>query len=405
LSVASPLSGRSIELRLSLLHAATFLTFGVQIPFLPVWLGARGLDDARIALVLAAPQFLRVVSTPLFARWADKRGDFVGVLAVSLIAMTALCAALTVLTGFLPIFVAVTLFSCAQGVAMPLNDALTFAVLRTHHQWRALTGADKHSASRPLDYGRIRKWGSAAFILGNLVAGLFLSLTSVSAIPYGLAVFALMSVGAALYAAPLGALAHAPIPAEPGGARQRGGPLLILVMAAAALIQASHALVNTFGSLHWAREGHSSVFIGAAWALGVVCETVFFALVGRWVAGPDRAAGLLALGGLTAVLRWLAMASDPGSLLLALAQAGHGFSFAATHTGSMLLIFELAPNAMRARAQGWLTAAIAGVSALVVSASGPLYAGWGESAYLAMAGLASGGAALAIFVGLKRRAV
>jgi MFS transporter, PPP family, 3-phenylpropionic acid transporter len=404
LSAGSPLSGRSIEFRLSLLYAATFLTFGVQIPFLPVWLGARGLDDARIALVLAAPQFLRVVSTPLFARWADKRGDFVGVLAVSLIAMTALCAALTVLTGFAPIFVAVTLFSCAQGVAMPLNDALTFAVLRTHNQWRAATGAHKGVASRPLEYGRIRKWGSAAFILGNLVAGLFLSLTSVSAIPYGLAVFALMSVGAAPYAAPLGALAHAPAPAEPGATRQRSAVLLILVMAAAALIQASHALVNTFGSLHWAREGHSSVFIGAAWALGVVCETAFFAFVGRWVAGPDRAASLLALGGLTAVLRWLAMASDPGSLLLALAQAGHGFSFAATHTGSMFLIFELAPNAMRARAQGWLTAAIAGVSALVVTASGPLYAGWGESTYLAMAGLASGGAALVIYVGLKRRA-
>ena len=135
------------------------------------------------------------------------------------------------------------------------------------------------------------------------------------------------------------------------------------------------ALVNTFGSLHWAREGYSSLFIGAAWALGVVCETTFFALVGRWVAGADRAASLLALGGLAATLRWLVMASDPGAVLLALAQAAHGFSFAATHAGSMFLIFELAPHAMRARAQGWLTAAIAGVSALVVTASGPLYAG------------------------------
>src|ERR1700733_7511903 len=62
-------SGRDIEFKLSLLYAATFLTFGVQIPFLPVWLGSRGLDDRHIALALAAPQFLRVVSTPLLARW------------------------------------------------------------------------------------------------------------------------------------------------------------------------------------------------------------------------------------------------------------------------------------------------------------------------------------------------
>jgi MFS transporter, PPP family, 3-phenylpropionic acid transporter len=212
-----------------------------------------------------------------------------------------------------------------------------------------------------------------------------------------------MSVGAAYYAAPLGVLAHAPEPKETARPRGRGLGLLIVVIAAAALIQASHALLNTFGSLHWAREGHSSAFIGAAWALGVVCETALFAFVGRWVAGPDRAAGLLALGGVAAVLRWLVMASDPGSVLLALAQAGHGFSFAATHTGSMFLIFELAPNAMRARAQGWLTAAIAGVSAIVVTVSGPLYAGAGEIAYLAMAGLAGGGVALAVFVGVRRR--
>src|ERR1700731_2449156 len=76
--------------RLSLLYAAIFLTMGVQIPFLPVWLGARGLDDRQIAFILSAPQFLRVISTPLFAQWADRRGDFVGMLVASLVVMTAL---------------------------------------------------------------------------------------------------------------------------------------------------------------------------------------------------------------------------------------------------------------------------------------------------------------------------
>lgn len=403
MSVAPYLSNRAVELRLSLLYAATFLTFGVQIPFLPVWLGARGFNDERIAVVLAAPLFLRVVITPVFARWADKRGDFVGVLTASLIAMTALCLGMIFLTGFAPIFVVVALFSCGHGIVMPLNDALTFAVLRTRNQGFERVRVGPGAEQRPLEYGRIRKWGSVAFILGNLVGGLFLSLTSVAAIPYGLGAFALLSVGVAFYAAPLGALVDTPAHAEPARAGARGLGLLTLVIAAAALIQASHALLNTFGSLHWAREGHSEAFVGAAWALGVVCETTFFAFVGRWVAGPDRAAGLLALGGLTAALRWLVMASDPGSALLLIAQAGHGFSFAATHTASMLLIFELAPNTMRARAQGWLTAAIAGVSALVVTMSGPLYANFGEAAYLVMVVLAAAGVALALYVGLRRR--
>jgi PPP family 3-phenylpropionic acid transporter len=393
--VATP-SGRDVIWRLSLLYAATFLMFGVQIPFLPVWLGSRGLEDRDIAIVLAAPQFLRVISTPLVAHWADKSADFLGVLTASLIFMAALACTLIFVSGFAPIFVAVTLFSCAPGVVMPLNDALTFAVLRTFNTLRA--------GARRIEYGRVRTWGSAAFVVGNVVAGFFLSLASAAAIPFELAAFGLLSIGAAFYAAPMRPLAHAPEPHEEAGRSSARAPrLLIVVFAASALIQASHALVNTFGALHWAREGHSGVFVGAAWAIGVVCETLFFAFAGRWVAGGERAAGFLVLGGATAIVRWFVMAGNPASLLLLVAQAGHGFSFAATHMGAMYLIFELAPHAMRARAQGWQNAASAGAAATAVMLSGPLYASSGEKAYLAMAGLAAAGVALAVLIGARRR--
>jgi len=392
LSVVPAQQARDVGLRLALVYGSSFFTLGMQLPFLPIWLGARGIDDRHIAIVLAAPQFLRLLSTPLAAGWADRRGDFIGALTASLIFMTSLFCVLTSVSGFAPILLTVTLFSCAQGVALPLADALTFAVLRA-----------RSVATSRLEYGAIRKWGSLAFIGGNVAAGLILSRTGVAAIPYGLAASAMLSVWAVLYAAPLGALAHAATPDQATGPDDRRLGLLFLAIGAATLIQASHALMNTFGSLHWAREGHSEAFVGAAWALGVVSETAFFGLAGRWFGGPDRAVGLLALGGLTACLRWLAMASDPGTMLLAVAQLSHGFSFAATHMGSMYLIFELAPHAMRARAQGWLYSAIGGASATVVVLAGPLYAGLGEGAYFAMAGLACAGVGLAAVLQLRRR--
>ncbi len=383
---------------------------GVQIPFLPVWLGARGLGDHEIAFILSAPQFLRVVATPLFAQWADRRGDFVGLLVASLVVMTGLGALLGFLSGFAPIFVAVTLFTCAQGVSMPLNDALTLRRCCARRIRLCEAPRRRRTARRP------PASNMAAFANGARppISGresrrrpCFLSfLTAVSIIPYS----ALPAIGSAWRSAPrftprpsaswLHVGYAAGVRARPNG---RGLGLLIPVIGAAALIQSSHSLVNTFGSLHWAREGYSSAFIGAAWALGVVGETTFFALAGRWIAGPQRAIGLLALGGLTALLRWLVMTSDPGAFLLALAQAGHGFSFAATHMGSMLLIFELAPHAMRARAQGWLTAAIAGASAVVVALCGPLYGELGEAAYLVMAAIAAAGVVLALFVSLRLR--
>jgi PPP family 3-phenylpropionic acid transporter len=393
--VATP-SGRDVTLRLSLLYAATFLMFGVQIPFLPVWLGSRGLDDRDIAIVLAAPQFLRVVLTPLMAHWADKSADFLSVLTAALIFNAVLAFTLIFVSGFAPIFAAVTLLSCGPGVVMPLTDALTFAALRTFNTLRA-------AGARRIEYGRVRTWGSAAFVVGNVVAGLFLSLASAAAIPFELAVFGLLSIASAFYAGPMRKLAHAPTPHEEEPSSARAPWLLIVVFAASALIQASHALVNTFGALHWAREGHSGVYVGAAWAIGVVCETLFFAFGGRWVAGGDHAASFLVLGGATAIVRWFVMAGNPGPLLLLIAQAGHGFSFAATHMGTMYLIFELAPHAMRARAQGWQNAASAGAAATAVMLSGPLYSSSGETAYLAMAGLATAGVALALVIGARRR--
>ena len=391
---------RDVGSRLSLLYGAIYFTFGMQLPFLPIWLGARGLDDRQIAIALAAPQLLRVVSTPLVAGWADRRGDFVGTLAGALIVLTALSCAMTAVSGFAPIFTAVTLFACAQGVAMPLADALTFAVLRPRPA--GAIDADAGATVR-LDYGAIRKWGSAAFIGGNIAAGLILSETGVATIPYGLAAAALLSVGAALHASPLGALAHAPAPQQTAKAGARRLGLLFLVIGAATLIQASHALFDTFGSLHWAREGHSDAFVGAYWALGVVSETTFFGWPDAGSPGPIAR---------SACWRWAgdrraAVAGDGRRSRRAVVwrwrRLGHGFSFAATHMGSMYLIFELAPHAMRARAQGWLTAAIGGVSAVVVALAGPLYVGLGELAYLVMAGLAAAGVALAILVGTRLR--
>ena len=88
--------------------------------------------------------------------------------------------------------------------------------------------------------------------------------------------------------------------------------------------------------------------------------------------------------------------------MLALAQAGHGLSFAATHAGAMLLISDMAPAGRRARAQGWMTAAVSGLSAALIVASGPLAVRFGERAYFVMAIFALVGTALAASVSALR---
>jgi PPP family 3-phenylpropionic acid transporter len=275
---------------------------------------------------------------------------------------------------------------------MPLADALASMILHA---------SDREGGPR-LDYGRIRKWGSAAFIAGNLAGGIYLSLVPIDGAPAALTATALLGVAAAFYIGPLAeGLQEKRTEIVAAETPQRLGRLPLVVMAAA-FIQTSHALVNTFGSIHWAREGHSSAFVGVCWAIGVVCEVAIFGLAGRWFAGADRALVLLALGGASAIARWLVMASNPNAALLLVAQASHGLTFASTHLGSMLFIFAQAPPHMRARAQGWLSGAISGLSALLIALSGPLYARFGEIAYLAMAALAAFGLALILTIGVRK---
>jgi MFS transporter, PPP family, 3-phenylpropionic acid transporter len=392
--VTAVVSARSDNhgLRLALVYAALYFEMGVQVPFLPVWLGARGLTDSQIALTLGAPLAMRVIATPLLSSFADHRRDVPGMLTAATIVLASACAFLGFLKGFAPIFLVVAILLCAQGLAMPLADALTSSVLR----------AFEVRTSQKLDYGRIRKWGSAAYVAGSLAGGLYLYVFSISQVVPVLTVAALLGVMATFHASSLGVYQRDEQRAPSGKTERAGVGFLPIVIGAAALIQASHALVNTFGSIHWAREGHSTAFLGAAWATGVICETSFFALAGRWFSGPDRAFALLALGGATATARWLVMAGNPGSALLFLAQASHGLSFASTHLGSMLFIFAAAPPHMRARAQGWLAAGVSGLSALLIALSGPLYARLGEISYLSMAALSALGLAL-VFVIIARQ--
>ena len=393
------LTGRAVAGRLSLLYAAIFVIFGVQAPFLAVWLNSRGLGIDQIGLVLAAPRVLQFLMLPLLTRWADRHGQIVRMLLICAVAMALLFSALMFAGDTTALLLLVGLLFCAQAGAMPLIDVLTFAIYRPHE--RPPPGAADEAGEAPFDYGGLRKWGSAAFIAGNLLGGLFLSLTSLAAINIALTWTAVLAAAAALYAAPLDALAR-PAPTEdcvPSAGRR---PLLLsLVIVAAAIIQASHVLVLNFGAIHWTGAGHSNAFIGAAWAIGVGSETLFFAFIGRWRAAGDRAAGLMILGAGVALVRWLAMAFDPGPLGLALAQAGHGFSFAATHVGTMLLISQLAPAAMRARAQGWMVAANSGLSAVLIALCGPLYGRLDEYAYLVMAALALAGLALSLLIGAR----
>ena len=251
--------------RLAALYAAIFVMGGIQLPFFPVWLKAKGLDPQMIGMVLAAPMIARLIAVPLVARTADRHDA----MRAAIIATSFLGVAGYVLVGLAEgaraILIAYALAALALTPVMPLTE--TYALKGLGQRGRA--------------YGPVRLWGSAAFILGTFVAGFATDTIPARDLIWLIAAASLISALAALTLEPLSAAA--PTASEPARPRQPllRDPAFIAVLAAASLIQASHAVYYGFSALQWRGAGFDGTAIAALWALGVVAEIVLFAISGR----------------------------------------------------------------------------------------------------------------------------
>ncbi|MHB8885896.1 MAG: MFS transporter [Methylovirgula sp.] len=372
--------------RLSGLSAALFLPFGLYLPYFPVWLAARGFTASQIATTLATPLILRVLLMPMIAYVADRRG---------IAATLAFCACIMALGffslgfahGFTLVFLGSVLAISAQGSMPALADALSLAEIRRFEK----------IGLRRIQFGRIRVGASLSTLSIMLLSGLIVGVFPGERIVYAvtlLAIFpALATVATALTMRRL-RFDHS---VRTGLTEDRHAlPLAILVIVAAALVQASHAEIYAFGTLQWKADGFTPGVVGLAWALGVTSESLLFIFGGRFIRGTHHALRLLMFGACGAVLRWLAMSLNPGVALVLPLQAMHALSFAATYMGAVLVLGSLAGRNHKARMQGWSSAAMALSMALATMASGRLTHLYGAGAYLAMAALAAIGLGLTL---------
>jgi MFS transporter, PPP family, 3-phenylpropionic acid transporter len=357
--------------RLALFYAGLFVVVGIQLPFFPVWLKAKGLDAQAIGLVVATPILVRVVAVPIAARLADRRGALRRVLVASSAGAAVGYALVGWAEGFAAIIATVALAAALAAPAIPLTDAY------------ALKGLPLRGRA----YGPVRLWGSAAFIAANVAAGV----ASGYIAPTGY----IWLIVAASVAAAAASLALRPL--RPGGVperaalRRRGSllatPGVLAVAVGASLIQASHAVYYGFSTLDWTGKGLSGTAVGALWALGVAAEIVLFALSPRLPALTPRA--LLILGAAGATIRWAAMALDPPSALLVPLQCLHALSFGASYLGAVQFLSRVAPDGEVATAQGDFSTLQGIVTAAATGLSGVLYGSLGALAYAAMAACAA----------------
>lgn len=361
-----------------LLFGAMYAAFGVASPFWPLFFESRGLSPQELGIVLAAGTLVRLAAGPLVGRAADQLRALRAVLA------TCLAMAVVAALGLIP----------AQGfwmlLAVAAFQAAALAPVTTIADALALQASTQAAAGKSFEYGWVRGAGSAAFVIGTLLAGQMLTL---SVLEPSILVWS----HAGLLCAAMGAVALVPRPAQSrtekvralstiGGLREvfRERPFRY-VFGVSALVLGSHAMHDAFAVIRWNSAGISPTAVSLLWSEAVAAEVLVFFVLGPWVisrVGPKGAAVLAAIAG---GVRWIVMSQTTNVAAIALVQPFHGLTFALLHLACMRVISLSVPSHLAATAQALYAFGATIASALLTYLSGVLYGEFGAPAFLAMA--------------------
>jgi PPP family 3-phenylpropionic acid transporter len=365
----------SIKIRLGLLYFSMFSFIGIHMPFWPVWLKSKGISPSGIAVLTALAFALKIVFTPIVSSIVDVSGKKREAIVVLAFGLFAGCMLFFLTDSFLAIFLLTTAAFACWSPIMSLAESLT------------TVNAKRHG----LDYGKIRLWGSIAFMIIAMSSGKLLE-------QFGEPVLLWSICGAACLLFVSACILpktnfEAPKAKKAGTSVFFKHKWFVYFLLATTLIQGSHAAYYTFGTIHWRSVGLSDQMIGILWGSSMAVEIAFFAF-GRPILNRLGPINVIALGGVAAALRWFAVGVTGNFWLLLAAQCLHALSFGASHFAAIRIISENVDDSLSATGQGAYSAFIMGIGmGIFVLASGPMYSQFHQVVFYIMSGVSLAGTA------------
>lgn len=351
---------------LGLFFVGLFLIQGVFLPYWPVWLKGHGLSGGEIGILLSLPNWIRIFADPLIAQQADRSGNR----KTPMIILAGIYILTIIAFGFADDFWFLLGLSAIIGFSfaplLPLGTTITV-----------------HECKRQdLDYGRVRLWGSLAFIGASYGAGWVLDATGNSAI-----IWMLCAAGIVNFVI----ITQMPNPQTDRPLRSGSSimfllkcPTFLVYLGCICFAQASHGTYYGFASVHWEDVGFSHDVIGLFWATGVAAEIVLFAVAGKYMRAYHP--GLLfAIGALGGIVRWSVLGMTDNFWLILLVQPLHALTFGITHLAAIGFIARAVPSQIATSAQSLMATLSMGLFlGGSIWASGPIFEHIGSSAYFLM---------------------
>ncbi|MGN2499341.1 3-phenylpropionate MFS transporter [Serratia nevei] len=358
---------------LALSYFTYFFSYGIFLPFWGVWLKGEGIAPETIGILLGAGLVARFLGSLLIAPRVKDPSHLVSALRLLALLTLAFAVGFCFGNGWGWLMLVIAGFNLFFSPLVPLTDALAAT-------WQKQIR---------MDYGRVRLWGSLAFVIGSALTGQLVAVWGHNAILYSL----IFSVLAML----LGMLLKPSVMPQ-GEARSHSeaerslwallkeGPVWRFLLCVT-LLQGAHAGYYSFGSIYWQEAGYSASTIGYLWSLGVVAEVIIFAssnvLFRRW-----NARNLLLLSACCGVLRWSLMAYSTELGWLLLIQILHCGTFTVCHLAAMRFIAARQGQEVIRLQAVYSALAMGGGIAVMTVIAGFLFEHWQGGVFWVMAAVA-----------------
>jgi len=189
-------------------------------------------------------------------------------------------------------------------------------------------------------YGRLRAWGSIAFIVIVVVLGRIIDLFSIEII------IAVILAGSLLQALISVKIPDIIIPKKESFAPKAQVLLkrrLTVFLFCAFLMLVSHGTYYGFFSIHLDNLGYGNTFIGIAWALASIAE-ILVMINSNKIFKRFSLENVLAFSFVIATLRWLILFFVKSPALILISQVFHAVTYGAFHIASILYIDLLTPD-------------------------------------------------------------
>ncbi len=240
------------------------------------------------------------------------------------------------------------------------------------------------------DYGRVRLWGSAMFVAGNVLSGIAVSLFGLWIVAPWLTVVLILNVASVYILRGRAASGRGAISAfacaRPSPRRASSWRCRCSSSSSRRPAWCRAAIpISTISPACTGANSATAARSSACWCpIGILGEIALFAAsvrVMRLVSPPL----LLAMGAAGGMVRWTILAFDPPLAFLFLAQCLHGASFAMSHLGAMYFVLRAVPPRLAATGQSLYAVSSGGLfMGLGAYACGPLYAQFGGFTALLM---------------------